>query len=168
MAHMNPLREIPEKRALPMFLGNKARWWSQGHGPNRWRNAACRIRSTGTAGVPSRNDPAASLADILENLERIEGYVAGLDREAFGGDTLRRDAVERCLERICEAAFRLGEKAAELAPSQPWGDIRGMGQPTASRLRPYRPRCLVEHRPRQVAQPEGRCAASTRGSEGQG
>ena len=26
-----------------------------------------------------------------------------------------------------EAAFRLGEKAAELAPSQPWGDIRGMG-----------------------------------------
>jgi uncharacterized protein with HEPN domain len=23
--------------------------------------------------------------------------------------------------------IRLGEKAAELAPSQPWGDIRGMG-----------------------------------------
>ena len=77
--------------------------------------------------MPSRHDPAASLADILENLERIEGYVTGLDREAFGSDTLRRDAVERCLERICEAAFRLGEKAAELAPSQPWGDIRGMG-----------------------------------------
>jgi uncharacterized protein with HEPN domain len=77
--------------------------------------------------VPSRHDPAASLADILENLERIEGYVAGLDREVFAGDTLRRDAVERCLERICEAAFRLGEKAAELVPSQPWGDIRGMG-----------------------------------------
>lgn len=77
--------------------------------------------------MPSRQDPAASLADILENLERIEGYVTGLDREAFGSDTLRRDAVERCLERICEAAFRLGEKAAELAPSQPWGDIRGMG-----------------------------------------
>jgi len=77
--------------------------------------------------VPSRHDPAASLADILENLERIEGYVAGLDREGFGGDTLRRDAVERCLERICEAAFRLGEKAAEPVPSQPWGDIRGMG-----------------------------------------
>ena len=77
--------------------------------------------------MPSRHDPAASLADILENLERIEGYATGLDREAFVSDTLRRDAVERCLERICEAAFRLGEKAAELAPSQPWGDIRGMG-----------------------------------------
>jgi uncharacterized protein with HEPN domain len=77
--------------------------------------------------VPSKHDPAASLADILENLERIQGYVAGLDREKFGGDTLRRDAVERCLERICEAAFRLGEQAAELAPNQPWGDIRGLG-----------------------------------------
>jgi uncharacterized protein with HEPN domain len=77
--------------------------------------------------VPSKHDPAASLADILENLERIQGYIAGLDREKFGGDTLRRDAVERCLERICEAAFRLGEQAAELAPNQPWGDIRGLG-----------------------------------------
>ena len=77
--------------------------------------------------MPSRHDPAASLADILENLERIEGYVGGLDREGFRDDTLRRDAVERCLERICEAAFRLGEKAVELVPSQPWGDIRGMG-----------------------------------------
>jgi hypothetical protein len=27
--------------------------------------------------VPSRNDPAASLVDVLENLERIEGCVAG-------------------------------------------------------------------------------------------
>jgi uncharacterized protein with HEPN domain len=64
--------------------------------------------------VPSRYDPAACLADILENVERIEGYLAGLDREAFRRDALPRDAVERCLERICEAAFRLGEKAAEL------------------------------------------------------
>jgi hypothetical protein len=60
--------------------------------------------------VPSSHDPAASLADILENLERIEGYVTGLDREAFGSDTLRRDAVKRCLERICEAPFAWGKK----------------------------------------------------------
>jgi Protein of unknown function DUF86 len=65
--------------------------------------------------VPSRHD----LADILENLERIEGYVAGLDREAFGGDTLRRDAVERCLERICKAAFRLGEKRLSWRQASP-------------------------------------------------
>ena len=87
--------------------------------------------------MPSRQDPATSLADILENLERIEGYVTGLDREAFGGDTLRRDAVERCLERICEAAFRLGAKAAELAPKSALGRYPWCGEPTASRLRPH-------------------------------
>ena len=38
-----------------------------------------------------------------------------------------RDAVERCLERVCEAAFRLGESADELMPNQPWRNIRGMG-----------------------------------------
>ena len=40
----------------------------------------------------------------------------------------------RCVERICEATVRLGEEADDLMPSQPWSDIRGMG----NRLRhPY-------------------------------
>jgi uncharacterized protein with HEPN domain len=77
--------------------------------------------------VPSKHDPADSLADIIENAERIEQYLAGMDRDAFAGSGLTRDAVERCIERVCEAAHRLGERAAELMPSQPWGDIRGMG-----------------------------------------
>ena len=77
--------------------------------------------------MPSKADPARALADILENIGRIEAYVAGLDQEAFGRDALRRDAVERCLERLCEAAFRLGDHARQLAPHQPWADIRGMG-----------------------------------------
>lgn len=75
----------------------------------------------------SRHDPRDALADIVENIVRIEGYVAGLDRDGLARDPLRRDAVERCLERICEAAARLGERAAELVPNQPWDDIRGMG-----------------------------------------
>ena len=77
--------------------------------------------------MPSRYQAAACLADIVENIERVDGYLAGLDREAFAADLLRRDAVERCLERICEAAIRLADRAAELAPNQPWRDIRGMG-----------------------------------------
>lgn len=67
------------------------------------------------------------MADIIENAERVEGYVAGMDRSAFERDGRTRDAVERCLERICEAAHRLGKRAEELMPGQPWGDIRGMG-----------------------------------------
>ena len=43
--------------------------------------------------MPSRHDSSASLADIIDNIERIQNYVAGLDREAFGADMLRRDAV---------------------------------------------------------------------------
>ena len=58
--------------------------------------------------MPSRHDSSASLADIIDNIERIQNYVAGLDREAFGADMLRRDAVERCLERICRARFSVG------------------------------------------------------------
>jgi uncharacterized protein with HEPN domain len=67
------------------------------------------------------------MADIIENAERVEGYVAGMDRSTFERDGRTRDAVERCLERICEAAHRLGKRAEELMPGQPWGDIRGMG-----------------------------------------
>jgi uncharacterized protein with HEPN domain len=77
--------------------------------------------------VPSRHDPADSLADILENVARIGSYLHDMDRQAFERDGKARDAVERCLERICEAAHRLGGRASELIPHQPWSDIRGMG-----------------------------------------
>ena len=70
---------------------------------------------------------AGSLTDIIENAERIAHYLDGVDRERFQASFLLRDAVERCLERVCEAAHRLGEKAAEMMPGQPWSDIRGMG-----------------------------------------
>lgn len=75
----------------------------------------------------SKYDPAGILADIIENAERVEVYLAGMDRQAFERDGKTRDAVERCLERISEAAHRLGERATELLPDQPWRDIRGMG-----------------------------------------
>ena len=77
--------------------------------------------------MPSKHDPVGSLADIVENVERIEGYIAGMDRGAFERDGRTRDAVERCLERVCEAADRLGDRAEELMPGHPWGDIRGVG-----------------------------------------
>ena len=50
-----------------------------------------------------------------------------MDRAAFERDGRTRYAVERSLERICEAAIRLGDQAAQLVPGQPWNDIRGMG-----------------------------------------
>ncbi len=76
---------------------------------------------------PSRHDPADSLADIIENAERAAGSITGMDRAAFEADGRTRDAVERCIGRVCEAAYRLADQAEILMPGQPWGDIRGMG-----------------------------------------
>jgi len=50
-----------------------------------------------------------------------------MDRAAFEADGKTRDAVERCVERICEAVHRLGDRAEALMPGHPWGDIRGTG-----------------------------------------
>ena len=76
---------------------------------------------------PLRHKPADSLADIIENAERIEGYLAGMDRAALGADGRTRDAVERCVERVCEAVYRLADRAEALMPGHSWGDIRGAG-----------------------------------------
>jgi len=78
-----------------------------------------------TVGVSS--DQVALLNDIVENIERIQSYVNGLDRTSFERDSRTYDAVERCVERICEAAVRLGESAEILMPNQPWSEIRGTG-----------------------------------------
>jgi len=63
----------------------------------------------------------------LENIERIQAYVQGLDRAGFERDGKTCDAVERCIERISEAAIRLGDEANTLMPGQPWSEIRGTG-----------------------------------------
>jgi uncharacterized protein with HEPN domain len=78
--------------------------------------------------VPSQQYRTADcLADILDNIGRIEKYISGLDRDSLASDGLRRDAVERCLERICEPGVRFGGSAATLRPDQPWQAIRGLG-----------------------------------------
>jgi uncharacterized protein with HEPN domain len=77
--------------------------------------------------VSFEHDAAECIEDILENIAKIESYVAGLSREMFEGDDRTRDAAERCLERICEAVFRLGARVEQLMPGQPAGAIRGMG-----------------------------------------
>ena len=78
--------------------------------------------------MPSKPHRIADfLQDIIDNIARIERYTAGLDQHGLAADDLRHDAVERCLERICEAAFCLGDRADVLLPAQPWPDIRVMG-----------------------------------------
>lgn len=77
--------------------------------------------------MSSKHDPADSLSDIVDNAERIAAYTGGMDQFDFEQNGLVRDGVERCLERICEAVYRLEEKAEQFLPGQPLRDIRGMG-----------------------------------------
>ena len=65
--------------------------------------------------------------DIIDNIDAIARYIEGMSREEFIADTKPYDATERCLARISEAASKLGLLAEELAPDEPWADIRGIG-----------------------------------------
>jgi uncharacterized protein with HEPN domain len=76
--------------------------------------------------VPSR-DPVQRFEDILENIVRIEEFTAGMDLTAFTEDLKTSNAAERCLERISEAAKKLGGVAEELCPTIPWPQLRAMG-----------------------------------------
>ena len=76
--------------------------------------------------MPS-DKPILRLEDIVENIDRIERYTKDHTAESFGSDQQCQDAVERCLLRISEAARKLQGAIESLAPTQPWSDIRAVG-----------------------------------------
>ena len=55
-----------------------------------------------TASSPSKVE--RYLSHIVENAQRIEAYLHGLDEAAYAIDLKTQDAVERYLQRIAEAA----------------------------------------------------------------
>lgn len=76
----------------------------------------------------SSDREALRLADIIENADAIGDYIAGLDFATFAQDRMRIDAVERALERIIEAAVKIGpERMREIAPDLPMDQVRGLG-----------------------------------------
>ncbi len=79
------------------------------------------------AKLSSKHDPMDSLADVLDNADRIERYLANVTRSESAANGMLRDALERCLERVCEAVYRRGSRGTEFLPDQPLVDIRGMG-----------------------------------------
>ncbi|MFZ1108805.1 MAG: HepT-like ribonuclease domain-containing protein [Rhodomicrobium sp.] len=76
--------------------------------------------------MPSKN-PALRLRDIIANAGKVVRYIDGRDMVAFFADEKSVDAVERCLQRISEAAKKLEEQAEILIPDQDWNGIRGIG-----------------------------------------
>ncbi len=78
------------------------------------------------ASVPSKR-PRRRFQHILDNIETIQAYTKGMDRVAFEADRRTVDAVERCLGRLSEAARKLDDLAAVVAPGPDWDEIRGLG-----------------------------------------
>ncbi|WP_127075804.1 HepT-like ribonuclease domain-containing protein [Rhodomicrobium lacus] len=76
----------------------------------------------------SRSKTARNLAQVVENIDAIETYVAGLDEGSFLTDARTRDAVERCLQRLIEALDRIRKRGDEgVIPGLPWAGIQGLG-----------------------------------------
>ena len=121
-AEMDLIRLVALERQLGEALGRHVEIL-----PEPVENPHLRANVSGIAVLPSKHNPADSLRHIMENAERIAQYLARLDQRSFAPNDWARDAVERCVERVCEATVRLGEQADELMPGQPWSDIRGMG-----------------------------------------
>lgn len=76
--------------------------------------------------MPS-SDPVKRIGDILSQIERIESYVKGMDYSSFDGDARTGDAVERCLERICEAARKIGTLLDAKYPEVDFPRLRALG-----------------------------------------
>lgn len=71
--------------------------------------------------------PRTRFLDIAENAQSILDYTVGMDRDSFEKDRRTRDATERCLSRISEAAVKLGTQAEAMLPQHPWRQIRDLG-----------------------------------------
>lgn len=72
-------------------------------------------------------DPARRFADMLDNIERLRGHVGRMTRARFLKDAKTQDAVERCLERIAEAARKLGPAWDTKYPDCALQDLRDLG-----------------------------------------
>jgi uncharacterized protein with HEPN domain len=75
--------------------------------------------------MPKRK-PKLLLDDILEAIDKIQGYVAGLEFDDFVADSRTVDAVVRNLEIIGEAARQLPEDFTKKSSQIPWYQIIGI------------------------------------------
>jgi len=76
--------------------------------------------------LPFRNNET-HLRDILEGIEYIDSFLAGMSLTGYQADIRTKSAVERQLQIITEAAKRLGDDAETLCPGPDWKGFCRMG-----------------------------------------
>jgi len=70
------------------------------------------------------------LTDARDNALQIASYLDDVDEAAFANNAEKRDAVERCLERVSEAVSRVHRSGVDLEQAEsevPWRDVRAIG-----------------------------------------
>jgi len=66
------------------------------------------------------------LKDILTAIESIEGFIAGMDLDAFESDDKTTSAVLRKLEIIGEAVKQIPDEIRQKHSHVPWKEMAGM------------------------------------------
>lgn len=80
-------------------------------------------RSSAMRLVPPKRHWRQRVADILENVDRIEDFTRGLSFEEFRRDRMKIRAVERCFG-IGEASRHVPTTILARLPEVPWQDLR--------------------------------------------
>lgn len=85
--------------------------------------------SVRTARVPDRKGPRRKrwrwrVEEMVARLERVQGYVTGLEYEAFLASDVTRDAVLLNLLQVGEAVSYLPDEVRLLHPDVPWAELR--------------------------------------------
>ena len=75
----------------------------------------------------SFRDARTHFQDILESIEHIEMFLEKMDFASYIADLRTKSAVERQVQIITEAAYRLGDEAETFCPGPDWRGLRGMG-----------------------------------------
>ena len=76
--------------------------------------------------MPSKN-PAQRLKDIIDNIDAIRAFTAGMTLDGFVGDRKTIYAVTRALEIISEASRRLPDDLKLRHPNIDWPAIAAAG-----------------------------------------
>ena len=70
--------------------------------------------------------PAAYLADIRQETERIPAFIEGMTAAAFANDAKTQYAVRLAIAHIGEAVKHLPAEVTNAVPDVPWRQIAGM------------------------------------------
>ena len=75
----------------------------------------------------SSKNPTQRLADIIDNVDAIDGFIAKLDLPAFRADRKTVYAVVRALEINTEASRRLPDDLLHRHPEIDWAAVAAAG-----------------------------------------